>query len=799
MNKETVRRSNAQAAVDLSLQKALQAHQNGQRDEALTYYAKVLEAQPSHGTALANLASLYSRQGHYPEALAYYQKALQTEKASAELWFNYGNLQQRLGLIDAAIQSFNSALHINPNLYHAHYNLAHLYRDQHQPDEAIHHYQATITLHPTFAAAYRHLGRLLQTCHRPDAVHALYREALARFPEHVELLRYYGDWLYYQEEAAAALTLYHRVRVLQPEQAAIYNALGVAYRAVGNFVEAERAWRLCLAKDPQQVEALTNMGTLCRLQKRHEEALFFLRKAVAVRPQDADSVASLACALIDLGSISEALALIDPLLTHHPDHVDLLAMKAFAWVQQARIDASQELLAKARQLKPDSLVAIGNTLFSSLYRDSLDAKAQSDFHRQLAQDLCRHVPSLPPQPSVEITGWPRNRPILREGEGEKTFKNNERIFLPPPSRGRNEQLRRPLRIGYLSPDFRTHPIGYFIEPLLTHHRPERCHSTCYALPCAQDDVTQRLKKQAHQWRDCAGWNMQQIVEKIREDNMDILVDLAGYTAGGRMDVMASRAAPVQAIFLGYPYTTGLPNMDFILADPHIIPADQEGLYSESVARLDHCFLCYQPQPGTPEVAELPALRNGKITFGSYNNLPKLSATCLDLWAQVLKAVPNSQLVLMASSLADEGTRLLFHQHFQERGIAIERIVLLPPVTPLSRFLAEYGRLDIALDPIPFNGGTTSCEALWMGVPLVTLAGEGFMSRMGVSLLQTIHHPEWVANTPTEYVRIAKNLARDLSGLKEIRASLRTQIMGSALYDAAGYAKNMERLYRQMVS
>ena len=744
------------------LQKALQAHQNGQWDEAFSYYAEVLAAQPDHGTALANLASLHSRQGHYPEALDYYQKALHTEKVSAELWFNYGNLQQRLGLIDAAIQSFNSALLINPNLYHAHYNLAHLYRDHHQPEKAIYHYQATIQHHPTFAAAYRHLSRLLQTCQRPEAIHTLYREALARFPEHVELLRYYGDWLYQQEDAATALTLYQKVRALQPEQAAIYNALGVAYRAVGNAAEAERAWRLCLAKDVQQVEALTNLGTLYRLQKRHEEALFCLRKAVAVRPEDADSVASLACALIDLGAISEALTWIDPLLTRHPDHVDLLAMKAFAWVHQARIEESQELLAKARQLKPESLVAIGNTLFSSLYRDGLDASAQSAFHRQLALDLCRQVPPSPPQPRIEIT-------------------------------------ERPLRIGYLSPDFRSHPIGYFIEPLLKHHRPEQCHSTCYMLPCAQDDVTQRLKRHAHQWRDCEGWNVQQIVGKIRDDNIDILVDLAGYTAGGRMDVLASRAAPVQAIFLGYPYTTGLPNMDFMMADPHVIPVDQERLYSESVVRLDHCFLCYQPQPGTPEVAELPALRSGTITFGSFNNLPKLSATCLDLWAQVLKAVPDAQLMLMASSLADEGTRMLFRQHFQERGIAVERILLLPPVTPLTRFLAEYGRLDIALDPIPFNGGTTSCEALWMGVPLVTLAGEGFMSRMGVTLLQTIHHPEWVANTPTEYVSIAKRLAKDPLELAEIRAALRGQIMASALYDAAGYAENIERLYRQMVS
>ncbi|MEO5341657.1 MAG: tetratricopeptide repeat protein [Magnetococcus sp. MYC-9] len=812
------------------LDQGLLAHQQGRLEEAARLYQQVLARHPLHPTALSNLASVHARQGNHTAALACYRKALQAGHAGAELWFNYGNLQQKLAMIPEAIHSFRTALRLQPNLYPAHYNLGNLLRDQEQLEEAVHCYEEALHHNPHFLLAYRNLGNLLRRMGRhaeaiqrhqqalslpgqtdqqrgeshynlanalaaagqneaakeqyqaalrqapaqrdawiplirlcqaqgeDEAAKRWLMEALQRFPEESELLRLQGDLYYRQEDFAAALAIYRQLDERHPGQASTANALGVAYRALGQNEAAEAAWRRCLALDDRHGVALTNLGTLYRLKKRYEEALSCLRRAVQWYPDDPDGVSSLACTLIDLGAISEALARIEPLLTSHPDHVDLLGMKAFALVQQARIEEAQALLARARHLKPESWVAIGNTLFSSLYRDDWDAETQSRFHQQLAAQLPRHA-------------------------------------QPPPSRPPRAAPQRRCRIGYISPDFRTHPVGLFIEPLLRHHSGERFHITCYALPYAPDETSQRLLAHAHRWRELDGWSVERMVRQIRQDEIEILVDLAGYTAGGRMDLMACRPAPVQAIFLGYPYSSGLSGMDYIIADHQLIPPHLEHLYSERVVRLAGSFLCYHREVA-PDVLSLPALRNGHVTFGSFNNLPKVSSTCLDLWARVLHAVPDSRLILKASSLGDAGTRELFWGHFAARGIATERIQLLP-ASPPEQYMAEYGLLDIALDPFPYNGGTTSCDTVWMGVPLVTLAGEGFMSRMGASLLSTLGHPEWIATTAAEYVAIAVRLAADVEQLARIRAALRARMRGSALCDAVAYTANLESLLLEM--
>ncbi len=730
-------------------------------EAALTHYLTAIELNPEFTPAHRNLGNLLRRMGRTSEAIEQHRIALAQEPQQAENHFNLANALVDANEQDEAIRLYREALRLAPDMGAALLNLGNLLRVTGDLAAAEDRYQQILTQADAPVAAYINLVRLYQSQQRKVLAQTVLAQGLAHYPQDVELLRLHGDALYQQDAAAAALEVYHQIEALQPGRADTRNALGVAHKALGQLVEAENDWHRCLAIDAKHVAALTNLGTLCRLQKRHEAALTYLRKAVEIQPNDCDSVASLASTLIELGSLSEALNLIAAALKEHPNHADLLSMKAFALAQQARIDEAQTIMAQIRQLNPDSQVAISNSLFSSLYSDSLAATALTQLHSELAESI-----------SFSATPYPARR-IIRNGQ-------------------------RPLRVGYLSPDFRTHPIGFFIEPVLQHHNTDRFNISCYALPCAQDAHTERLKSYGHRWRDLEGWNLARMGAQIQEDEIDILIDLAGHTAGGRIDLMARHPAPIQAIFLGYPYTTGLKAMDYIIADRHLIPPHMEGLYTERIARLGESFLCYQPQPGTPDVAPLPALANGYITFGSFNNLPKISASCIDLWARVLQAVPNSRLALMASSLTDAGTRELFRQHFIAHGIAGDRIMLLPPVTPLNRFLAEYGRIDIALDPIPFNGGATSCDALWMGVPVVTLAGEGFMSRMGVSLLNTVNHTEWIATDEASYVRIAKDMAADVAALVNIRSVLRGQMLTSGLCDAARYTASLEGLYRQMI-
>ncbi|MEO5348522.1 MAG: tetratricopeptide repeat protein [Magnetococcus sp. YQC-3] len=736
----------------------------GDSAAAILHYQAAIRLQPRMLLAQRNLGNLFRQLGRHAEAIRQHQAALdldgQSEQQQAEGYYNLANALADAGQIGEAVRCYQEALQRMPAMWNGWTNLGNLHQQSGDLEAAERCYRAVLVGEADSVGAHLNWIRFCQAQARDAEADAALAEALARFPENIELLRLQGDRLLRQEQAEAALAIYQRIESLQPGLAATANALGVAYRAVGQLDAAEQSWRRCLELDADHVVALTNLGTLYRLRKRHEESLRCLRLAVQRQPDDADGIASLGCTLIDLGAISEALQWLDPALAARPEHVDLLGMKAFALVQQARLEEAQGLLAKARQLKPDSFVAIGNTLFSSLYRDQLAAPAQTRLHQELAEQVRRHVP--PPLPQ---------RAVARGG-------------------GRR-------RIGYISPDFRTHPVGLFIEPVLQHHRAERVHVSCYALPCAPDETTERLQQHAHRWRDFEGWSAERMTAQIQADEIDILVDLAGYTAGGRMDLMARRPAPIQAIFLGYPYTTGLATMDYILADPTLIPPQYEYLYTERVLRFKESFLCYQRR-NAPDVAPLPALRNGYITFGSFNNLPKLSGTALDLWARLLRAVPHSRLALKASSLGDEGTRALFRHHFVERGIAAERILLLPASLP-AQYLAEFALLDIALDPIPFNGGTTSCDTFWMGVPLVTLAGESFMGRMGASLLTTLGHPEWIAATADEYVAIAARLAADVSRLADLRARLRLEMQGSGLCDAAGYTAQLEDLYLSMTA
>jgi protein O-GlcNAc transferase len=726
----------------------------GQHELAIQHYQATLALQPQLPLAHRNLGNLYRQLGCYEQAIQHHRQALlqprQSEQQRGESCYNLANALADAQQVAEAVHYYRQATRLLQDPAEAWINLGNLLQQSEDPEEAVHCYRAALPWRREQLTIWLNLLRLYQAHQRFQEMESLLQEALGVWPDQVDVLRLQGDLLYQQEEADAALLVYQRIEVLQPGLASTANALGVVWRAIGDNAQAEAAWRRCLSIDPCHVVALANLGTLYRLKKRHEEGLRCLRQAVLLKPDDPDSMASLACTLIDLGLISEAMVQMEPVLKRHPEHLDLLGMQAFALVQQARIREGQQVLAKARRLKPDSLVAIGNTLFSALYDDGLSGEVQSRLHQELAVEVVRQVTPLP-----------------RRVVGQ----------------------RRKCHIGYLSPDFRSHPVGLFIEPVLRHHDSDRFHVTCYALPHAADATTERLQGYVPRWRSLEGWKRERIVRQIAEDQIDILIDLAGYTAGGRMDVMACRAAPVQALFLGYPFSSGLKAIDYLLADRHVIPDTERHLYSERIIHLQGSFLCYQ-RDGAAEVAPLPALRNGYITFGSFNNLPKLSPSCVSLWARVLLALPDARLLLKASSLGDAGTCDLVWRRFAAEGIAAERI-LLRPASPAERYLAEYGEVDIALDPIPFNGGTTSCDTLWMGVPLVTLAGRGFMGRMGCSVLNALGMPQWIALTPEEYVQIAVQLAVDWVVLAGIRAGLRECMRNSLLCAAPQYTADLE--------
>ena len=357
---------------------------------------------------------------------------------------------------------------------------------------------------------------------------------------------------------------------------------------------------------------------------------------------------------------------------------------------------------------------------------------------------------------------------------------------------------RRLRIGYVSPDFRRHPVTALFAPVMDHHDRDAFEIYCYYNHAGSDEVTDRLRSRATVWRDVATLKHEELAERIAGDGIDILVDLAGHTALNRLPSFARKPAPILVEWLGYFTTSGIAAFDYFISDPHCSPVGQEAWFTEKLVRLPHTRFCYEPYPFMPEVGPLPALARSFITFGCFNNLAKVNRKVLQLWARVLAAVPGSRLALQAQALLDAGNCRRFLDIAQACGLPADRIDVRP-YAPLTEAARAYHDIDIALDPFPFCGGMTSFESLWMGVPVITLESPLVAGRQTLSMLNNLGCSAWVAQDADAYVGIARNLAGDLRALSETRQGLRESFRASPLMDYAGFTRALEGAYRNMWS
>lgn len=360
---------------------------------------------------------------------------------------------------------------------------------------------------------------------------------------------------------------------------------------------------------------------------------------------------------------------------------------------------------------------------------------------------------------------------------------------------------RKLRIGYVSGDFGRHPVGYLIKPVIEAHDRNAVSVFCYSTLDLRDDLRPEIELACDGWREVDGMDDAALADIIRSDRIDILVDLAGHSRGERLLAFARRPAPVQVTWLGYVETTGMDAIDYIIVDPFLLPPPgSRQVLSETPLVLPRSYVCYQPPDYAPDVTRLPALDQRGIRFGSFNNPAKLNEAVIALWAQVLAAVPEATLVLKTHVLNRTRTREWLIARFDAHGIAPSRLEMSggrPEQTFHVDLLGSYGEIDVALDPFPYTGGITTLEALWMGVPVITLAGDTLLSRMGVSSLNAAGLPEFVADTPQAYVQIAVRCGRDLSWLADIREGMRSRLASSPLMDARAFTRDLEAAYRQI--
>jgi len=530
----------------------------------------------------------------------------------------------------------------------------------------------------------------------------------------------------------------------------------------GNNVEAGALLARSLEREPDNADAQLNLGIVLAALGRDAEAEASYRRGLALKPASVDGHNNLGVLLEHMGRYAEAEASYRRASELAPEAAHPLNNLAVLLKESGRLDDAIAVERRAIALDPDLPAAHSNLLYKLVFDERISPQALF----------------------AEHAAWGRAQAARFATTGAR-FANS-----PDPARR--------LRVGYVSADFRHHSVAFFAEALLAAHDKNAVEIFLFANDPRVDAVTQRLQGCADRFISISGMADDLAAARIRELGIDILVDLSGHTSGNRMMLFARKPAPVQVTWLGYPASTGLPTIDYritdAVADP---PGEADALHAEQLVRLGAGFLCYRPLAQAGAVAPLPARTSGHVTFGSFNNFAKLSPGTIALWTRLLREVPDARLLLKASQFKDADTRERCRAAFAAAGIADGRIEIVPPLADVAAHLAVYARVDIGLDPLNYNGTTTTCEALWMGVPVVTLRGDRHASRVGASLMMTIGLPKLIAETPDDYIAIAAGLARDLDHLAELRSGLRERLRASPLCDGPGFAHAMEGAYRDM--
>ncbi len=559
---------------------------------------------------------------------------------------------------------------------------------------------------------------------------------------------------------AAAAALLRRALQLDPNSAPGAVRLAEVLVMRGNHDAAIEAASRALALDLGPGGLWGRLTAVLYVLGKKSEARKAASIALRVDPNDQRALFVAGKLHTDTRLAGMALAFFERRLALTPDDVPTLTNVAHCHGELGRPAEAAQALTRALSIDPGAGICVSNLLYTR-----------------------HHDPDISPEAAAEET-----MRLAATGYAAPAS-------WTPPRRPRRHDAAR-LRIGYVSADFREHAVSHFLEAILREHDHDAVETVLYSANETNDAVTARLAAIGDYWREITKLSDDDAARLVARDEVDILVDLSGHTAGGRLGIFARKPAPIQATWLGYFGTTGLRQIEWIIADATVLPEGEEHLYSERPVRLDPCYLAFTVPPDGVEVAPPPCGDDGPITFGCHNRLSKYNDGVASLWAEVLDAVPGAKLSLRARQFDDPVARARALEIFEPHGIGGDRLVLRPPA-PRHGILAAYGEMDIALDPFPFAGGTTTSEALWMGVPVVTLKGTRFAGRVSESVLRTVGLGELVAGDRAAYVRIAASLAADRTRLAALRASMRERMLSSPFMDARGFARKLEAAYRRM--
>jgi predicted O-linked N-acetylglucosamine transferase (SPINDLY family) len=697
--------------------------------------------------------------GRFHQAEQVFRQILQTQPNNPAILAQLGQTLAAQGQTAEAVPYLEQALKLNPNNVETLVHLAAAMKILSRFDESISYYQQALNLRPDFAQLYINLGDTLRASGKMEEALSTYQAALKRWP--------FLAWAHYgmakvfesQRKLNDTIASYQRAVQAWPFFAEAHRDAGHIFRSLGQLQPAMLAYRQAMQCRPDDVDAQTQLGNIALHLSQFSDALNHFQAALKAQPDHAEAYQGLGIVYTHQGKVDEAEASFRKACELAPAFAVPRYNLGLALQAQGNLIEAREYLQQAVRLRPDDPVAHSSLISSMNCDPNVDNATLLAAHRGWAE---RHA--------SPVSAWP-----VHDNVGDPN---------------------RLLRVGYVSPDFRLHAVAYFMEPLLANHNRGRIESCCYADVPAPDSMSQHLQSRAHQWRATVNLPHEMLFNGIRQDRIDILVDLCGHMGNNRLQVFARKPAPIQVSYLGYPATTGLSAIDYRLVDAVTDPPGEPAFHAEELVRIPDVFCSYLGPPHLTLETSPPSQRTGTVTFGSLHKLEKLNDRVLDLWCAILQDMPSSRFLMGRDTLQGKTTERLLAR-FRERGIDRSRIILRQANSFSFQHMQLYDEMDVSLDTFPWSGHTTACESLWMGVPVVTLRGQRFAGRMVASVLTCLGLPELIAETPEEYRKLAIKLARDLPRLANLRGRLRSMMVKSPLCDGPAFARKVEDAYRWM--
>ena len=731
----------------------------GRAAEALRCYDEAVRLAPDMARAHLNRGNALLALNDAAGATEAYARAIALEPDLAAAHFNLGNALQRGGRRDEAMSAYRRALAAKPGFCDAEVALGVVQHDAGQLEEAEASYRRALALAPDYAEVHGNLGQVLAASGRLEEAEACFRRALAQKPAYAKAVRGLGEALWMQGKLDAAVEAYRQALAADPGMADVWNELGSVLQFLGTPEEALTAYARALALDPRFVEAHSNAGR-AHLQLRHvQEAIDCQRQAIAIKPGYAEAHFNLANALRDGGRLGEAIASYRRALAINP---------SFAIAYAGLGDVQKDL------------GSLGD--------------AQASFRHALAID-----PSLQEAHTSLLFCMSHDETVTPEALFAEHLRFGERFEAPLragwPAHANVRDPARRLNVGFVSGDLRAHPVAYFIEPLLPYlAADEGLALHAYSNHAEDDAVSRRLRPHFRTWKPVVGMPDERLAALVADDAIDVLIDLSGHTGRNRLRTFARKPAPVQASWIGYPGTTGLSAMDYYIADEEFLPtAEFAGQFTEKLVHLP-ATVTFLPEAKAPPVNALPALANGYVTFGSFNRPSKVRPAAVALWAQLMRALPTSRMLLGA--MQEDRQHAQITEWFAAEGIAADRLTFHLR-SDVVRYLALHREVDLCLDTFPYSGGTTTAHALWMGVPTLTVAGHTPPGRHGATILGHAGLRDIVAVDAADYLQKGLALAADLGALAQLRAQLRERCKAAAFSQPDAIAAALVRALRVM--